>query len=347
MMKSVKIIVCGIGRVGREFIRLLADGTDDLEKRYGLHFIICAAADIGGAAITESETGLDAQQLLDHIRNGGSVENFGRYGRPGLTGEQAIRQGQAEALIETTPTNLTDGEPAKTHVLAAIEKQMEVVSANKGPFVLFYRELHESARKNNCRLHISAATAAALPTLDVGRVCLAGTRVLSIEGILNGTTNYILTKMGHKGTSYEAALKQAQEMGIAETNPDYDVQGRDTANKMILICNRIFNTSYGLEDIVVQGITEIKPADVARAAGQGKVIKLIGTAQASGGKIHLKVAPKLLDESHPLAGVNGSEKAITYVTDTMGTITVTGGKSSPVGAAAALLKDLINAFVRE
>ncbi len=346
-MKSVKIIVCGLGRVGREFIRLLADGADDLEKRYGLHFIICSAADIGGAAITESEAGLDAPQLLIHIRNGGAVENFGRYGRPGLTGEQAIRQAHAGVLIETTPTNLTHGEPAKTHVLAAIEKHMEVVSANKGPFVLFYRELHESARKNNCGLHISAATAAALPTLDVGRVCLAGTRVLSIQGILNGTTNYILTEMGHKGTSYEAALKQAQEMGIAETNPDYDVLGKDTANKMILICNRVFNAYFGLSDITVQGITEVTQEVIAQAAGQGRVIKLIGSAEASGGKIHLEVAPKLLDKGHPLAGVNGSEKAITYVTDTMGTITVTGGKSSPVGAAAALLKDLINAFVQE
>lgn len=345
MMKSVKIIVCGIGRVGREFIQLLADGADDLEKRYGLHFIICAAADIGGAAIAESEAGLDAQQLLTHIRNGGFVENFGRYGQPGLTGEQAIRQGNADVLIEITPTNLTNGEPAKTHVLAAIEKQMEVVSANKGPFVLFYRELHESARKNNCGLHISAAAAAALPTLDVGRVCLAGTRVLSIEGILNGTTNYILTQMSHDGTSYEAALKQAQEMGIAETNPDYDVQGKDTANKMILICNRVFNDYFGLSDIRIQGITEVTQEDIAQASSRGRVIKLIGTAAVSDKERQLSVAPKLLDVSHPLAGVNGSEKAITYVTDTMGTITVTGGKSSPVGAAAALLKDLINAFV--
>jgi homoserine dehydrogenase len=345
MMKRVKIIVCGIGRVGREFIQLLADGADVFEKRYGLHFIICAAADIGGAAITESETGLDAQQLLTHIRNGGFVENFGRYGQPGLSSEQAIRQGHADALIETTPTNLTDGEPAKTHVLAAIEKQMEVVSANKGPFVLFYRELHESARKNNCGLHISAAAAAALPTLDVGRVCLAGTRVLSIEGILNGTTNYILTQMSHEGTSYQSALKQAQEMGIAETNPDYDVQGKDTANKMILICNRVFKAYFGLSDIRIQGITEVTQEDITQAARQGKVIKLIGTAALSDEEMLLRVAPKLLDKGHPLAGVNGSEKAITYVTDTMGTITVTGGKSSPVGAAAALLKDLINAYV--
>jgi homoserine dehydrogenase len=345
MMKSVKIIVCGIGRVGREFIQLLAHGADDLEKRYGLHFIICAAVDIGGAAITESEAGLDAHQLLTHVRNGGSVENLGRYGQPGFTGEQAIRQGLADVLIETTPTNLTDGEPAKTHVLAAIEKQMEVVSANKGPFVLFYRELHESARKKNCGLHISAAAAAALPTLDVGRVCLAGTRVLSIEGILNGTTNFILTQMSHKGTSYEAALKQAQEMGIAETNPDYDVLGKDTANKMILICNRVFNAYFGLSDISVHGITEVTQEDIAQAARKGKVIKLIGTSVVSDEEMQLSVAPKLLDEGHPLAGVNGSEKAISYVTDTMGTITLTGGKSSPVGAAAALLKDLINAYV--
>lgn len=344
-MKNIKLVVCGIGRVGREFIRLLAERGPELEQKYDLHFVLCAAADVGGAALSDQEPGLDPEQMLFHLKQGGTVENFHPFGTPGLNGEQAVRESGAHALIEATPTNLEHGRPATSHVLAAIEQGMEVVSANKGPFVLFYKELHDAARQNNCGLHISAATAAALPTLDVGRVCLAGTRVRSVEGILNGTTNYILTQMKENNTPYAQALKQAQELGIAETDPGYDVEGKDTANKTVLICNRVFNTSLGLKDITIQGITHITPQDIALAAENNKVIKLIGSCENTHEGLKLAVAPKPLDKDHPLASVNGSEKAITYMTDTMGAITVSGGKSSPTGAAAALLKDLINAYI--
>jgi homoserine dehydrogenase len=148
-----------------------------------------------------------------------------------------------------------------------------------------------------------------------------------------------------KGTSYDEALKEAQEMGIAETNPSYDVEGKDTANKIVLICNRLFGTSKTLNDIDIKGISKVSLNDISEAKKAGKVIKLIGIAKKNGEEINLSVGPKLLNEDHPLSKVWGSEKAITYDTDTMGEITVMGGKSSQVGAAAALLKDLINAFV--
>ena len=178
----------------------------------------------------------------------------------------------------------------------------------------------------------------------MGLTCLAGTHVSSIEGILNGTTNYILSKMRNNGTPYDVALKEAQNFGIAETDPSYDVEGKDTANKIVLIANQVFGKTVGLADITVKGITRVTPDDIEAASKDGKVIKLIGTAQMVDGDLRLSVAPKAIDEKHPLAAVNGSEKAITYMTDTMGSITVSGGKSSPVGAAAAVLKDLINAF---
>ena len=220
---------------------------------------------------------------------------------------------------------------------------MEIVSANKGPFVLFYDELFKKAQEKGCGLHISAATAAALPTLDVGLTSLAGSRILSAEGILNGTTNYILTEMRNNGTSYADALKEAQRLGIAETDPSYDVEGRDSANKIILIANRVFGQTLGLADVAVEGITAVSPEDIEGATRSGNVIKLIGAIERVNGELRLSVAPRALDQNHPLAFVNGSEKAITYVTDTMGSVTVMGGKSSPVGAAAAMLKDLINA----
>jgi len=315
MITAINIILCGLGGVGKAFLNLLDERRDLIKSEYGLSLILTAAIDIGGSAITTENRGLDPGMLFDHLSRGRTVEVFKHHGVPGLSGEEAILQSECHVLIEATPTNLVDGEPGMTHVTTALNKGMEVVSANKGPLVLFYRDLHTLAASKNCGLHISAATAAALPALDVGSICLAGTRLLSAEGILNGTTNYILTRMHLEQCSYDEALHSAQEMGIAETDPRLDVEGLDTRNKMILIANRIFGKNFGLKDVPVDGT------------------------------VHLKVGPKPLTVDHPLSTVNFSEKGISYLSDTMGRVTVTGGKSSPVGAAAALLKDLVQAFL--
>ena len=343
-MKQVRIVQCGLGNVGKAFLQLVVERSSLIAERYGIRPTVVAAVDIGGAAMAGPKE-LPAAEMLTHLRQGGSVEDFHQFGRPDVSGETAIQEAVADVLIETTPTNLTNGEPGKTHIMAALGSGMDVVSANKGPLVLFYEELHELARQNNCGLHISAATAAALPTLDVGQVCLAGAQILAVEGILNGTTNYILSRMHEENCPYDMALEAAQEMGIAETNPDLDVEGYDTANKLTLIANRVFRTSLRSQNIEIQGITNITPNDVTMAISDGQVIKLIGCAEVIDGDIRLSVAPKRLEKGHHLASVNGSEKAISYLTDTMDRITVIGGKSSPVGAAAALMKDLINAYI--
>jgi len=345
MMKTVKIILCGCGGVGKEFLQLIAERSEEIKNKYGLNLVISAVVDYHGAAFTDSDTGLPVAKLVAFVKIGNEVQTFPTYGRDGITGAEVIAQLDADVMVEATPTNLVEGGAAKEHVFGAIDKGMEIVSANKGPFVLFYEEVFKKARKKGCGLHISAATAAALPTLDVGLTCLAGTRINSAEGILNGTTNYILSEMRNNSTTYDAALKEAQQLGIAETDPSYDVEGKDTANKTILIANRVFGKTFGLADISIEGITKVTPEDIENAAKNGKVIKLIGTAETVNGEVRLNVAPKVIDEKHPLALVNGSEKAITYMTDTMGNITVMGGKSSPVAAAAAVLKDIINAYV--
>ncbi len=238
MTRPVKIVLCGLGNVGRAFLELLAQRSSSIESRYGLKLQLSAAVDIGGAAIKDDE-GLDTAGLLAHLVAGKRVEDFPDFGQPNISGQEAIDQAGAHVLVETTPTNLVDGEPGRTHIVTALQQAMEVVSANKGPIVLFCRELHELAQQQEVCIHISAATAAALPTLDVGRVCLAGTELLEAEGILNGSTNFILTRMQNDAWDYGEALKEAQKLGIAETNPSLDVEGRDTANKLVLLANRL------------------------------------------------------------------------------------------------------------
>lgn len=342
-MRTQRVILCGFGKVGRAFARLLHERRDLLLARYDLALQLLAVVDIGGAAL--APRGLQMippAELLAHVNTGGSVEGFGDFGMPGATGEAVIESLEADLVVEATPTDLRTGEPGLRHMRAALRRGMHVVAANKGPLVLRYAELQELAQKHQAQIYMSAATAAALPTLDVGQTCLAGARILGIEGILNGTTNFILTKMQEESYSYLDALQEAQSHGIAETDPTLDVEGFDTANKLILLSNTLLGTRFGPDDVSRRGITQITPQMVIDARRAGKSLKLIGQASISHGDVHLSVAPEELALDHPLASVHGAEKAVMYDTDTMGRVTVMGGRSSPTGAAAALLKDIIN-----
>ena len=340
-MLTKRLILCGFGKVGKVFVTLVTERKHQIGQKYGLNLELAAIVDIGGAAVSKQDA-VPVDKLLSHAEKGGSVETLAGYGIPGISGIEVISSLKADVLVETTPTNLIDGQPGRDHMLAALERGIDIVSANKGPLVLYYRELQELAKAKGCHIYMSAATAAALPTLDVGILCLAGSQVVSIEGILTGTANYILTRMHKDQCTYDTALREAQELGIAETDPSLDVEGLDTRNKLFLIANRIFEKNFNLEDLKVTGITGILPEDIGKASADGKVIKLLGTARLEKGSVTLKVEPQALEVDHPLAAVNYSEKGICYLTDTMGRITVFGGKSSPVGAAAALIKDLIH-----
>jgi homoserine dehydrogenase len=314
-----------------------------LRERYDLDLRLVAAADIGGAVLApRAMDTMPLAELLDHVGRGGTVEGFGDFGLPGAAGEAVIDSLDADLIVEATPTDLSTGEPGLRHMRTALRRGMDVVAANKGPLVLRYAELQELAQAQRARIAMSAATAAALPTLDVGHTCLAGASILGIEGILNGTTNFILTKMQMEHYPYLDALQEAQAHGITETDPTLDVEGYDTANKLILLSNALLGTRYGPSHVDRRGITQISAQMVADARRGGKSLKLIGRVHTGHGNVRLSVAPEELPQDHPLAAVHGAEKAVTYETDTMGRVTIMGGRSSPMGAAAALLKDIIN-----
>ena len=199
------------------------------------------------------------------------------------------------------------------------------------------------AAENKVAFKISGATGAALPTLDIGFFSTAGAEITSIEGILNGTTNYILTRM-KEGSNFQSALKEAQEKGIAEPDPSLDIVGWDTAYKMLLISNSLLNIDISLDEVKVTGIRAIPQKLVNKGREKGKSLKLLGILSGKEGNYQVQVKPEVIDENHPLYNVNGTEKGIVYHTDTMSSITVSGGKSDPLGAAASLLKDIIHIY---
>ncbi|KEK22797.1 homoserine dehydrogenase [Bacillus gaemokensis] len=338
----IKVVLSGYGIVGKEFVKLVNERHSYINEIYGINIVMTGI--LGRNITIHNENGL---QLNDLLVYGSGKQAIQKYIE--LYPDDAVSANiTADVLIESTPTNLQNGEPGKTYMQRAIQNHMDIVAISKGALVTGWRELTEAARIANVRIRYSGATAAALPTLDIGQFSLAGCQIEKIEGILNGTTNYILTKMYEEDLTFHGGLQQAQQQGIAETNSTLDISGMDSACKLLLLANSLFEAEYSLENVSIQGIGSITKQDIQKAKEQDKSLKLIATAYKDhSGNLKLEVCPREMEKEHPLANVNGTEKGITFHTDTMGKITSIGGASNPRGAAAAALKDVINLYRKD
>ncbi len=337
---KIRLVLLGTGNVGRQFIKLLQEKGQVLKQDYALDIKIVGALDSQGGAACEGPDGLDLN-VLGSLK---TVSDYPNYGRRGLTGEEMIPLSRPDVVLEAGPTNLETGEPGLSHARKAFSNGAHFVTLSKGPVVVALEELRCLAKPHRLQLKLGGATAAALPTTDVALSSLAGADITRIEGVLNGTTNYILTRMKEDGIEFQAALREAQGKGISEPDPSLDVEGWDTAAKIMVLANVIMGANVTLEDVSVQGITEITQDNMEDALKQGKTIRLIGEANQSDGRVSVSVYPKYLHGEHPLAQVNDTVKGICYRTDTLGDVTVIGGKSDPRAAAAAALKDIITIY---
>ena len=334
------ICLCGFGNVGREFVRVLAARQKAVGAAFGLNARLVAVLGRDGGVY--SPEGLDLSRFANLARGSGGLRGLSNLWQAGLTGINGIAAVKADVLVEATPTNVVTGEPGISNFRAAMETGMDIVTFNKGPLVKAYRLLKTISEEKGLVIKASGATAAALPTLDIGQYCLAGDIILEFEGILNGTTNYILTRMSEEDIAYTQALSEAVAAGIAETNPSQDVEGWDTASKAVILANMLMDTESDIDDVSVQGIQGVTVDDIRGASARGEVIKLIGQAVRGENGVAITVGPKALPVSHPLAGVKGRNKAIRFMSGGMGEITVTGGRSDLTGTAHAGLKDIIN-----
>ncbi|MGE6363455.1 homoserine dehydrogenase [Bacillus paramycoides] len=339
---KIQVVLSGYGTVGREFIKLLNEKHLYINETYGIDLVVSGV--IGRNIAIHNEEGLSINDLLLYGGGTAAIEKYIEH-YPENRGTININ---GTVLVESTATNLKNGNPGKQYMEQAIENQMDVVAISKGALVTAWSELNEEARISGSRIRYSGATAAALPTLDIGQLSLAGCHIEKIEGILNGTTNYILTKMYEEDKTFEEALHEAQNKGIAETNPSLDISGMDSACKLLLLTNSLMGTEYSLKDIHIEGIEDITKEQIQSVKEQNKSIKLIASAyKDDDGKINLKVQPCDIEKEHPLANINDTEKGITFFTDTMGQVTTIGGASNPRGAAAAALKDVINLYRKD
>ncbi len=332
--KTVRLTIVGFGHVGGGVAEVVMRKHQALKEIYGLDLRIVGIADLKG--VTINEKGLSEPEIAKFRAGDESVLAYG------MSTEDMIKEVEHELMVEATPTNVVDGEPGVTHIVTALESGRHVVTSNKGPLALHYRRLMELAERRGRELRFEATVGGAMPLISMIRNNLAGNRVISIKGILNGTCNYILTRMGEENLPYEHVLREAQEIGIAESDPTKDVEGVDTAVKLVILANTVFDMDATYRDVKVRGITDITPDALKLAHDAGYAIKLIGDVDHEG---RLEVAPRLVPLRDPL-NVNGTLNVATIRTDLAGDITVIGKGAGPIEAASAILSDIIGIYAR-
>ena len=323
----------GYGIVGQSFTKLLLSKLVDLYNLYGMKPRIVACVDNKGSAIDTS--GLDIQRLLEIKKNKGTVGEYYRNKSSQLDPLQIIENIDAEIVIELTPTNLKDGEPGLSHIMSAMKYSKNVITVNKGPLSVAFPSLIELANYNGIMFKFSGTVGGGTPILEFAKRCLKGDRIVSFKGILNGTTNFILSKM-EEGLTFKEALKDAQIKGYAETVPSLDIEGFDAAAKLVIMANWLMGMKVALEDVNRIGITQVKTQEVSKALEQGNAIKLIASCENK----KLVVKPIEVSKLDPIC-VNGTLNSVTFSLEYAGNQTIIGRGAGGIETASAVLRDMI------
>lgn len=332
----MKIALIGFGVVGQGLTEILRNKSKELVQA-GFRGELVAVATRSRGSLYHPD-GLDPELLLAAIQRGHLdyyPDVYGLYRNwDTLT---LIKQCNADVLVETSNTNLETAQPALDYCYAAIEHHMHVVLANKGPVAVAYAELQRRAKAAAVKLRFEATVMAGTPSIRLAMQALKGCEIREAQGILNGTTNFILTQM-EGGLGYEEALAQAQALGYAEADPTADVDGWDAAGKVMILARALFNSTITLKDMEVQGISQISAADVKAAQEAGEKWKLIARVTPTSGSVH----PVRVPLSNPLAAVSGAMNAITYNTDLLGDVTLVGAGAGRLQTGFGLLSDLLD-----
>lgn len=337
-MDTYRLALIGFGNVGQGFAEILTENGDELAQRYGARFQIVAASDLLKGSVYDPQ-GLDPAQLLAAVRADGNVDKIEAPQR-GWDAIETIRGSKADIVIELSYTDLETGQPALDHIRTALDSGKHVVTTNKGPIALHYQELMDLAAERNLQIGVEGTVMSGTPALHLGRELLGGAGIRRIQGIVNGTTNYILTQM-EAGAPYSEALEDAQERGYAEADPTGDVEGYDAAGKAVILANMLMDAGLTMADVERQGISDLTAQDIAEAASAGERWKLIALVERTNGDVRATVQPRRLPVSHPLATVGGATNAITYSTDLLGDVTLVGPGAGRTETGYALIGDLL------
>lgn len=326
-------MLVGFGVVGQSFVKILLSKSAELYSTFGLNPRVVACVDSDGMAV--SPGGLDLGRLLEAKRTKKSVSAYHEK-RDYLNTTDLIENTEAEVMIELTPTNLENGEPGISHIVSAMKTKKHVITVNKGPMALAFSSLIELSNYNNVRLAFSGTVGGGTPILEFAKKCLRGDRILSFRGILNGTTNYILSKMEEDEITFQEALADAKQKGYAEASPRLDIEGYDAAAKLVIMANWIMSRKVSIADVTRRGILDVDLNAIRNAHHDGKAIRLIAYCDND----ELNVMPLEIKRDDPIC-VTGTLNAVTFSSEYSGEKTIVGRGAGGLETASAILRDLI------
>ncbi|MGW8281804.1 MAG: homoserine dehydrogenase [Gemmatimonadota bacterium] len=333
-----RLALIGFGTVGQGFVEILRDRGVDLTEQFGVRYRITGVCDARLGSIHDP-AGFEPEALLDAVRTGSGLESIPAADK----GWDAIRMSEesaADVVVELSFTDLETGEPATTHVRKALEGGKHVVTTNKGPVALHWPELSALAEERGLQIGVEGTVMSGTPTVNLAMNLLRAANVRAVRGILNGTCNYILTRM-EAGSSYEDALAEAQQKGYAEADPTGDVEGFDAAGKVVILGNLLMGVPLAMSDVDRTGISALTPDDIELAAANGERWKLIGSVERGPDGVSAVVAPQRVPLTHPLSSVGGAMNAVTFDTELMGEVTLVGAGAGRVETGYSVLVDLL------
>jgi homoserine dehydrogenase len=334
-MAHYHLALLGFGNVGKALAHLLLEKRTELNTQYGLTFRVTGiATGRHGSAINLQ--GIDLEKAISE-----GLEGLSSSPQPEDSFD-FIRRCQADVLFENSPVNYETGHPAVDHLRLALELGMHAITANKGPVVHAYRTLTDLAISRGRKFYFESAVMDGAPIFSLFRAALPAARLKAFHGILNSTTNMILTRM-EQGDTFEQAVAYSQEIGIAETDPSGDIDGWDAAVKVAALATVLMDTPLKPQDVEREGIRAISQEDVVRAKQEGKRYKLVCTAEKVGEAVRGRVAPELVSVGSPLFGVEGTTSIVQFETDVLGRLSLIEENPGPATTAYGLLADFINA----
>ena len=337
---ELRLAFVGFGNVARAFAQMLHAEQPRLTGEFSLRWRTTAIATANHNCVIAGPAGIDLNHAADVCRKGGSLLEL-----PGMTdaGDAAslIDRCEADVVFETTPLNPKDGEPATGYIRAALNRGINVVTANKGPLAFAYRGLQELAAERGVSFRFEGSVMDGTPVFNMVEHCLPAVKVLGFEGVLNSTTNQILTGM-ESGGSFAECLAEAQRLGIAEANADYDIDGWDAAVKAVALANVLMRADMRPAQVDRRGIRGITLAQLKTATQKDSAVRLVARADFCPEGLKLSVAPETVPRSSPLGAVTGRSNVLVLRTDLMGEIAIFEIDPGVEQTAYALLSDLIS-----
>jgi homoserine dehydrogenase len=335
----VRICLVGTGTVGRWLLSAFSARGEELERRYGFTPRLVSVAN-ATSGFVHSEAGVDPDVVLDALASG---EGLGAVA--GVETRESALEGisefDADVLLEVSDSPRDDGEPGANHMRAALQQSTAVATSNKWPVALHGMELRALAAEAGVGFRCESTVMSGTPVISALTEGLAGARPLAARGVLNATTNFIATRIAH-GLSYEDALAEATAAGLAEPDPSADVDGWDSAAKLMILAGVLFDAALPLDRVERRGIADLDRAGVEAARRPDKVLRVVDTVGADeAGSLFASTRPELLEPPDPLAGIDGATNAIAVSCEPLGEVTVRGPGAGPELAGQGVLADLI------